>query len=196
MEEDRDEGRAFRKQIRFFVSPYQRTRETFKGIVEGLDERYYDCYEEPRLREQDFGNFQRKEVMDRCKKEREAFGHFYYRFPGGESGADVYDRMSTFLETLYRQMERPDFPQVVVIVGHGLSARLLMMRWFHWSVESFEALENLRHCEMVVMKRVDDARVGGSAGDGGDDEVAVDARGNFGGRASHFEVVTPLRRWK
>lgn len=27
------------------------------------------------------------------------------------------------------------------------------MRWFHWSVEKFESLENLRCCEFVIMKK-------------------------------------------
>ena len=36
-------------------------------------------------------------------QERRQFGSFYYRFPlGGESGADVYDRVSNFMESLYR----------------------------------------------------------------------------------------------
>ena len=27
------------------------------------------------------------------------------------------------------------------------------MRWFHWSVEEFESLENLHCCEFVIMKK-------------------------------------------
>lgn len=30
--------------------------------------------------------------MAREKAERESYGRFFYRFPNGESGADVYDR--------------------------------------------------------------------------------------------------------
>ncbi len=32
----------------------------------------------------------------REKAERLRFGRFYYRFPDGESGADVYDRLTLF----------------------------------------------------------------------------------------------------
>ncbi len=32
----------------------------------------------------------------REKAERLRFGRFFYRFPNGESGADVYDRMTIF----------------------------------------------------------------------------------------------------
>lgn len=45
---------------------------------------------------QDFGNFQDMEGKEREKTERLRFGRFFYRFPNGESGADVYDRMVRF----------------------------------------------------------------------------------------------------
>lgn len=40
-----------------------------------------------------------------AKTDRARFGRFWYRFDGGESGADVYDRVTAFLESLYRIME-------------------------------------------------------------------------------------------
>ena len=53
---------------------------------------------------------------------------FYYRIPDGESGADVYDRVSTFLETLYRDFAKPDYPENTIIVTHGMTLRLFFMR--------------------------------------------------------------------
>jgi broad specificity phosphatase PhoE len=50
--------------------------------------------EESRVREQDFGNFQVQERMKIIKETRERFGRFFYRFPEGESAADVFDRIS------------------------------------------------------------------------------------------------------
>lgn len=52
--------------------------------------------EEVQLREQDFGNFQDQKGMELEKSERLRFGRFFYRFPNGESGADVYDRVTIF----------------------------------------------------------------------------------------------------
>lgn len=49
--------------------------------------------EEPRITEQQFGNFQNHEEMQQCKRQRNSFGRFYYRFPNGESGLDVYTRV-------------------------------------------------------------------------------------------------------
>ena len=48
--------------------------------------------EEVQLREQDFGNFQDAALKAAEKSERLKYGRFFYRFPNGESGADVYDR--------------------------------------------------------------------------------------------------------
>ncbi len=64
-------------------------------------------------------------------EERQQVGKFFYRFPCGESGADVYDRVSGFLETLFRHFERKDMAaRNVVIVTHGLFIRLFLMRYF------------------------------------------------------------------
>lgn len=59
--------------------------------------------EECRVREQDFGNFQEEQRMKAIKETRERFGRFFYRFPEGESAADVYDRVSskTFSVSFY-----------------------------------------------------------------------------------------------
>lgn len=57
--------------------------------------------EECRVREQDFGNFQEEQRMKAIKETRERFGRFFYRFPEGESAADVYDRVSSKIFLLH-----------------------------------------------------------------------------------------------
>ncbi|KAI5285159.1 hypothetical protein KEM52_002578, partial [Ascosphaera acerosa] len=110
-------------------------------------------FEEPRLREQDFGNFQPgSEEMARIWRERAEYGHFFYRIPNGESAADAYDRVSGFNESLWRQFGDPGFPSVCILVTHGLMSRVFLMKWFHFSVEYFEDLRNINHCEFIVMK--------------------------------------------
>eukprot|EP00962_Isochrysis_galbana_P033880 scaffold11416_cov119-Isochrysis_galbana.AAC.1 len=42
--------------------------------------------------------------MEKVLKERQRFGRFYYRFPNGEAGTDVYDRMASFITYLFRTM--------------------------------------------------------------------------------------------
>ena len=41
----------------------------------------------------------------------------------------------------------------MLIVTHGMTLRLFLMRWFHWSVEEFEALRNPGNCQIVVMQK-------------------------------------------
>lgn len=37
-----------------------------------------------------FGNLHNVETLRRCRQERNEFGRFFYRFPDGEAGLDVY----------------------------------------------------------------------------------------------------------
>lgn len=125
-----------------YLSPYRRTLQTFRDLK--LDPSRVRVREEPRLREQDWGNWQDRDDVRLQKAYRDAYGHFFYRFAQGESGADVYDRVGSFLESLYRSFEAPDHPPNVLLVTHGLTMRLFCMRWFHWSVAEFECLSNPR----------------------------------------------------
>lgn len=90
--------------------------------------------------------------MSALWKERASYGHFFYRIPNGESAADAYDRISGFNESLWRQFGDEDFASVCVLVTHGLMTRVFLMKWYHFSVEYFEDLRNVNHCEFVVMK--------------------------------------------
>jgi broad specificity phosphatase PhoE len=149
--------------LHFFISPYRRTRETTEGIMNGLcsndpvpsafQRSHIKVYEEPRLREQDFGNFQPgTDETERLWRERAEYGHFFYRIPNGESGADVYDRVSSFNGSLWRRFSEDTMASVAILVTHGLCSRVFLMAWYHYSVEFFEDLRNINHCEFLVMK--------------------------------------------
>lgn len=143
--------------VMFYTSPYVRARQTCQNIInqiKDVPEISYDINEEPRMREQDFGNFQSTpEGMEKIWTERAHYGHFFYRIPHGESAADVYDRVASFNETLFRQFQQEDFPNVLVLVTHGIWARVFLMKWFRWKYEEFEALRNIPHCQYLIMKR-------------------------------------------
>jgi broad specificity phosphatase PhoE len=119
--------------VRAYASPWYRTRQTCQEIVTVLGERVVRMVEDPRIREQEWGHLRAVDDMQALVKERIAFSPFYYRLPDGESGADVYDRVSTFLETIHRDFAKPDFPDNALIVTHGMTLRVFLMRWFHWS---------------------------------------------------------------
>lgn len=108
--------------------------------------------EDPRIREQDFGNYQDYETIQRCKKERDAFGIFYYRFPHGESATDVYDRVSTFLDSLWRSFHTARCSQNTILVTHGIAIRVFLARYFRYSVDQFHELKNPKNCEMFLLE--------------------------------------------
>jgi len=145
------------RSIMFYTSPYLRARQTCNNIIEGIKDMpgvEYSIHEETRMREQDFGNFQSTpEEMEKIWEERAHYGHFFYRIPHGESAADVYDRIASFNESLFRQFQQDDFPNILVLVTHGIWARVFLMKWFRWSYEEFESLKNIPHCQYLIMKR-------------------------------------------
>jgi broad specificity phosphatase PhoE len=132
-----------------YCSPWIRARQTAEHIRDFFE--VYKYYEDPRLREQEWGNFKEEGLSLKIEKERYKFGPFFYRMPYGESGADVYDRMSTFLETLYRDFKKDDYPENVFIVTHGLTIKCFLMRWLHWSVEEFDYYKTPHNCEIIKL---------------------------------------------
>ena len=83
-------------------------------------------------------------------------GSFYFRWAGGESGADVYDRLSQMIASLYREWEQPARAQNYVLLTHDMTIRVFLMRWFRWDVETFHRLRKLKTGQFVVMERQDD----------------------------------------
>lgn len=139
------------EKVRVYVSPYLRAYQTLEAM--DIGDLIETTMEEPRLREQDWANFQNPAEIADQKELRNAYGHFFYRFREGESGSDVYDRVSSFMETLFRHWSRSDTTPNTLLVTHGLTMRLFCMRWFHWSVEYFESLNNPGNAETRTLIR-------------------------------------------
>ncbi|MFS7955993.1 putative phosphoglycerate/bisphosphoglycerate mutase, active, histidine phosphatase superfamily [Helianthus anomalus] len=145
--------------VYFYVSPYTRTRSSLREIARSFPRKcVIGVKEKCRIREPDFGNFHITEEMKVIKDVRQRFGRFFYRFPKGESAADVYDRVSSFLESLWRDIDMnrlnhdPSTDLSLIIVSHGLASRVFLMKWFKWTVEQFEYLHNFDNCEFRVMQ--------------------------------------------
>ena len=180
-EQARAAGRTLKKLLNdknhnphFVVSPYVRTVETFHGMasawcdpadfkhITDRDARLAAWYsrllalgltwhEDPRIREQDFGNYQNASIIRQAKRDRHRFGAFYYRFPHGESASDVFDRISTFLDSLWRSFD-VHRSRVYVLVTHGIAIRVLLSRYFRYTIAQFGMLANPRNGEMVVLR--------------------------------------------
>ena len=136
-------------QFRIYCSPWYRTRETAEEIQKAIQGAQYR--EDPRICEQQWGNYLREHYKKRIDKERDGFGTFFYRMPEGESGLDVYTRVASFTETLWRDF-RGSCPSKVIIVSHGLTIRLFLMKWFHLTVEEYEELANPSNGSVIEMR--------------------------------------------
>lgn len=162
--------------VRFFYSPYLRARQTLLAMLQAYDGQTVQLSSEPRLREQDFGNFQDSEAMDSTLKERQKFGRFYYRFPNGEAGTDVFDRMASFITYMFRTMSQTDYfdsdmhgliiqndssqpasppARNYVLVTHGLLMRIFCMCYLRWTVTEFEQVWNPSNCEIWVLQKIE-----------------------------------------
>jgi broad specificity phosphatase PhoE len=141
-------GREYLRDALIYCSPYTRTRQTLACIIEGagLEASAVRIFEDPRLREVEHGYAQ----YDAQETMRRTHGWFYYRFEGGESPADCFDRTSSFLESLLRQVERKA-AQHVLIVTHGLTIRCFAMRYLHLTVEQFDELANPNNCDLITI---------------------------------------------
>jgi broad specificity phosphatase PhoE len=120
-------------------------------IGAGLGSHPPKIYEDPRLREIDHGY----NHPNAQKASREKEGWFWYRFDGGESPADCYDRAAGFISSMYRQLKRKPGPggsqKDVVIVTHGMMVMTFVMRFMHLSVEEFETLDVPPNCSVVTI---------------------------------------------
>ena len=145
-----------------YCSPYRRTLQTWEEIQSQLneEEQVIGMRQEPRLAEQQFGNFQNPTKVLASKEERNLFGRFFYRFPNGESGMDVYSRVTSFMGSLNRDIGPMqnrmglDTEHVnILCVTHGLTLRLFVMRYFQLPVEQFEETFNPPNGRLIFMDR-------------------------------------------
>lgn len=111
-EQARDCGRRLRRLVKneplfIYYSPYKRTRQTLEEVRWSLNPlQIMGEREDERLREQEMGNYQPLPAsgeMDRLWNDRNTYGRSYFRFPSGESGLDVMDRVGGFFDALLKE---------------------------------------------------------------------------------------------
>jgi len=139
---------SYMKNSLIYCCPYKRTRQTLQYILKGadIDPDSISTYEDPRLRDIDLGYQDTKEQLPL----RRLHGWFYYRFEGGESPADCYDRTSSFLESMMREVKRSG-KENILIICHGMTLRCFVARFLHLSVEQFEDMHNPDDCGTVTI---------------------------------------------
>lgn len=148
-------GDLDKNKLAVYYSPFFRTIQTFNNLAKAFPVGYFHerwVQGDPRLREQEWVGGIPQEYDGDQEALRDTYGHFYYRFQGGESCADVYDRVASFNNTLHRDFEKSHFPEYCLICGHGMTNRVFLMKWFHLSVEEFEIMSNPKNCELWTLE--------------------------------------------
>lgn len=143
-----------------YHSPYLRARQTLYGIFDGSnvlahplvngDLSNLRIYEDIRLREIEFGFHKTQDEVTAERKLRQVRGWIFCRYSGGESPANCFDRMCSFIESMYRQIERKNASRIL-IVTHGMTLRCFVARFFHLTVEQFADIRNPHNGEVVTI---------------------------------------------
>jgi broad specificity phosphatase PhoE len=147
-----------RDNVEMWVSPFKRTRQTAKEINEYLNIK--SVREDPRLAEQDFGDFDFQYYLkwpdisphswfiNQARYHSET-GRFFARVENGENLADVYNRISIFVETRLLKTNKDK-----VVVAHGSVGKVLTMylldekiEWTYHNKASVNA--GIRELELV-----------------------------------------------
>lgn len=83
----------------------------------------------------------------REKREAQLLEIFNSAFTGGgESGADVDLRVSSFLNTLFRDFESDKYPDNTLIFSHGAWIKIFLRRFFHLPFEFIQEVKTLPNC--------------------------------------------------
>ena len=141
--------------IHLVLSPFERTLQTSRAMRTYLEHRIVRTDIESRIREQEFGNVQGEDFRFHREQQKKV-GRFWYRFPTGESGADVYGRVkSWWYESVLQVNTRVGYEPVdaIVVVTHGLTMRFVLMQLFSWSPTTFHSVWNADNCEMYVLRK-------------------------------------------
>lgn len=141
------------KSYTMFVSPFKRTRNTAAVLQDALEGNIVidKKIEDPRLVEQDFGDFdfqyrdEWKKISPHSYRINQArfhdnTGRFFARLENGENLLDVYNRVSLFATTrLERELLRSN-TQNYIIVTHANTMRVLKMYLENLPVEEYTRL--------------------------------------------------------
>lgn len=147
---------------RIWTSPYVRTRQTSKLLLENASGWITDIQENVLLVEQNFGLFEgvdwySGELDDKYPDELHHYqkaaafgGRFWAKIPLGESRFDVCMRVSQCFGTIHRDVSRCNIRNFI-IVSHGTSLRAFMMMWLRLLPEWFEEEPNPPNASVRVI---------------------------------------------
>ena len=138
---------------RIWRSPFLRTRQTADEFNRSLG--ITDIREDITLTEQQFGLFDSVPEADwgrlypneyaEYKRQLCNQGKLYARLPLGESPFDVAIRVHQFIDSIRRDYDKHGVDTLFVFT-HGTVLRAFLLRWFHYSPESYHDERNPKNC--------------------------------------------------
>lgn len=144
--------------VKMWISPYKRTRDTAKIILEKCN-KWIKCGVEENflLAEQQYGLFDgipdgewithNKEAYLFYKKQVDQEGKFWAPLPLGESRFQVAQRCNQLIQTFLREQV-----ENLVLVSHGTTTRAFVMAWLNKTPEWFDAEENPNNCSIRLLE--------------------------------------------
>ena len=112
----------------------------------------------PLLREQELtGSLDAPSISEEAGRLREVVGKFHLRMPGGESRADVFLRVTVWMDELWRAFrdERKRIGSVVVVT-HGVSLLMIRGRWMHWDLTRLQTEGNPENGGVYMLEQTRD----------------------------------------
>ncbi len=128
------------KSAHFIISPYLRTRQTYKGLTTHI--KPLSTVEDIRLREIDVGNYITD--FESIRRERSSYSKMFYRFPNGESAADVVLRLQSWMND--KPFEGYPDDCTIIVVTHAMTMRCFQFIKENLTVEQFEDLPKPKNC--------------------------------------------------
>lgn len=127
-----------------YCSPYVRARDTPSHLLAVHDLTGLTYREDPLLREiEGSGKSERRHVLLARTN-----GSYFYRYPNGESPADVNHRMTVFKITMHRDIERTGIKKIL-IVSHSSAIRCFIRNFLQLSIGDFERMRNPKNCAVI-----------------------------------------------
>jgi 2,3-bisphosphoglycerate-dependent phosphoglycerate mutase len=102
----------------------------------------WDSLSEEEIQEKDPARWARRKLLD------DNLGKFYFRYPFGESRADVTQRLAIFIGKIHRSRH----PHHIVFL-HGVTQRAFRMSWLDLGVDWFEEEPNPPNASILLIKR-------------------------------------------
>jgi len=128
--------------ITIFVSPYKRTIQTAKIILDTLKDPRINIEIEQSLRSINMGNINTANAKE-IEKARYKIGTLKYKFEGGDDSSEYVSSIYDFVYKLVvHKHVKSDLKECVLIITHGFPLRLVVKAFTKMTDEDFKWIKN------------------------------------------------------